>query len=517
MAEAIAPEDPEAIIEFRGIVKRFGGTLALDTVSFGIQRGEVHALVGENGAGKSTLIRICGGVFQPDAGQLRYDGRETRFNSTLESRKAGISIVHQEIPICNHLTAAENIFLGESLPRRGGLIHWAEVNKRSRALFERLEADIRPTDLAGRLSIAQQQIVVIAQALSINAKLVIMDEPTSALSKQEAERLFEIISQLKAQRITIVYVSHRLEEVFAIADRITALRDGRHIGTVPTSGSSPESIVRMMVGREIANLFPKERHQRKATSILSVRRLTVPDAFENVSFDLHGGEVLGLVGLHGSGTSQILRAIFGQYKELSGEILVRGKRMRHSSSLDAIAQGIAYVPGDRQSEGLFAAMSVVDNAGLLSLRRIATALGWIPIRLLTRLFVAAAQTFNIKVGSIEALVTSLSGGNQQKVVIARSLSTEPLVILLDDPTRGIDVGAKAEIHQILNQLTARGCGVVMVSSELPEVLAMSDRLIVMYKGRIRAELRHDEVDRELVMSLATGAGSTARPIEAWAH
>jgi ABC-type sugar transport system ATPase subunit len=510
MAEAITPEQSGAIIEFRGIVKRFGGTLALDNVNFGIQRGEVHALVGENGAGKSTLIRICGGVFQPDAGQLRYDGREARFNSTLESRKAGIGVVHQEIPICNHLTAAENVFLGESLPKSGGLIRWAEVNKRSRALFERLEADIRPTDLAGTLSIAQQQIVVIAQALSINAKLVIMDEPTSALSKQEAERLFEIIRQLKAQRITVVYVSHRLEEVFAIADRVSALRDGRHIGTVPISEASPERIVRMMVGREIANLFPKERHPRQANALLSVRRLTVPNAFENVSFDLHGGEVLGLVGLHGSGTSQVLRAIFGQYKDMSGEIAVREKHMRPSSSLDAIAQGIAYVPGDRQSEGLFAAMSVVDNAGLLSLRRLAKALGWIPIRSLLRLFAVAAKTFNIKVGSVEDLVTSLSGGNQQKVVIARSLSTEPLVILLDDPTRGIDVGAKAEIHQILNQLTARGCGVIMVSSELPEVLAMSDRLVVMYKGRVQAELRHDEVDRERVMSLATGADSMGR-------
>jgi ribose transport system ATP-binding protein len=508
MSEAAPIDDP--IIEFRGVVKRFGGTRALDNVSFSVPRGEVHALVGENGAGKSTLIKICGGVFHPDSGEVRFDGRQVRFNDTLESRSAGISIVHQEIPICGHLTAAENIFLGESLPKRAGLIQWAEVNKRSRALFDRLEADIQPTDRAGALTIAQQQMVVIAQALSLNAKLVIMDEPTSALSKQEAERLFEIIGQLRSQGITVIYVSHRLEEVFAIADRITALRDGRCIGTVSRSEASPDRIVRMMVGREITNLFPKDRHARRPDRLLSVQNLSVPDAFEDVSFDLYGGEVLGLVGLHGSGTSEVMRAIFGQ-GDPRGEILVRDRKVRLTSSLDAISQGIAYVPGDRQSEGLFPAMSVVDNAGLLRLRRLSKAFGWVPNRLLIRWFISAVETLNIKVGAIENFVSSLSGGNQQKVVIARSLSTEPPIILLDDPTRGIDVGAKAEIHQILNQLTARGCGVVLVSSELPEVLAMSDRIIVMYKGRIRAELSHDEIDHERVMSLATGVDDIALP------
>ena len=514
MAAAVPAEQSDPIIEFSGIVKKFGGIRALDNVSFAVPRGEVHALVGENGAGKSTLIRICGGVFQADAGQIRYDGREVRFADTLESRNAGISIVHQEIPVCGHLTAAENIFLGEPLPRRLGLIDWSKINERSQILFDRLNADVRPTDLAGSLSIALQQVVVIAHALSIKAKLVIMDEPTSALSKQESERLFETIRQLKAQGITIIYVSHRLEEVFGIADRITALRDGRHVGTLLKSEATPEQIVRMMVGREITNLFPKERHRRGEKKLLSVRQLTVPGAFENVSFDLFGGEVLGLVGLQGSGTSQVMRALFGQYGDISGEIVVREKKLQPRSSLEAIACGIAYVPGDRQAEGLFTAMSVVDNTGMLNLTRLAKAFGWVPSQALQKLFLAAAEKFDIKAGSIEAVVSSLSGGNQQKVVIARSLSTEPLVILLDDPTRGIDVGAKSEIHQILNQLTARGCGVIMVSSELPEVLAMSDRLIVMYKGQMRAELEHDEVDHELVMRLATGADNVGAPAAA---
>ena len=488
MSEALT-ETAKPILEFRGVVKTFGGIRALNNVSFDIGRGEVHALVGENGAGKSTLIRICGGVFRADSGEIRYDGRLVNFSDAMESRVAGISIVHQEIPICNDLTAAENIFLGERLPRRAGLIDWSEINVRAAALFDRLRADIRPTDRAGALSIAQQQIVAIAQALSLKAKLVIMDEPTSALSKQETERLFEIVRQLKAQGITIVYVSHRLEEIFEIADRITALRDGRHIGTVSKSETSPEQIVKMMVGREITSLFPKERHSRKGERLMSVRGLTVPGAFHDVSLDLCKGEVLGLVGLQGSGTREVMRTIFGQHRIAKGEIILKDQRFEPRSSLDAIARGVAYVPGDRQAEGLFAPMCVGDNVGILSLDRIAKALGWVPTRALASLFQTAVKTFNIKVGSMGDFVTGLSGGNQQKVMISRSLTIEPLVIMLDDPTRGIDVGAKSEIHQILNQLTSRGCGVIMTSSELPEVLAMSDRVIVMYRGRIRRRTR----------------------------
>jgi ABC-type sugar transport system ATPase subunit len=505
MTTAVATFSAGPIVEFSGVVKKFGGITALDNVSFGVPRGEIHALVGENGAGKSTLIRICGGVFQPDAGGIRFDGAEVRFKDTLASRNAGISIVHQEIPVCGHLTAAENIFLGESLPTRGGLINWKEINERAQALFDRLQVAVRPTDTVGSLSIAQQQTVVIAQALSIDAKLVIMDEPTSALSKQESERLFEIIRQLKSQGITIVYVSHRLEEVFDIADRITALRDGRYIATVPKSEATPEQIVQMMVGREVTNLFPKEFHTDDATKLMSVHNLTVPGVFEKISFDLFRGEVLGLVGLQGSGTSEVMRALFGQYQELSGDIIARGQKIHLKSSLEAIERGIAYVPANRQAEGLFTAMSVVDNAGMLSLRRLANAFGWIADQSLADLVAVAVAKFGIRTSSIRELVSSLSGGNQQKVVIARALSTAPLVILLDDPTRGIDVGAKSEIHQILNQLNSQGCGIILVSSELSEVLSMSDRVIVMYQGRVRAQLTHDEADHELVMSLATGA------------
>ncbi len=495
----------DEIITFEGISKRFGGVQALNDVSFGIPRGEIHALVGENGAGKSTLIRICGGVLPADEGRIRFKGQEVKFRTVHESRHAGISIVHQEIPVCSHLTAAENIFLGRPLPYRGRLIDWREVNRRTRMLFSQLGVQINPSDVASDLTIAQQQIVVIAQALSLESDLLIMDEPTSALNKEEAEHLFGILRQLKERGITIIYVSHRLEEVFEIADRISALRDGAYVGTAIKSETTPDQIVRMMVGREVTNLFPKTFSPRSPEPLLSVRHLSASKLFEDVSFDLFGGEVLGLVGLQGSGTSDILRALFGRHPTMTGEVRVRGKAMHFRNSLDAIAQGIAYVPANRQAEGLYAAMSVRDNGGLLLVRRIASRLGWVSLRNLETLIRKAVQKFSIRASSIDAPIHSLSGGNQQKVVIARSLSIAPQIVLLDDPTRGIDVGAKAEVHQILNQLTADGCGVILVSSELPEALAMSDRVITMYRGRMRGELPHGQIDHEVVMAMATGA------------
>ncbi|MBK8049886.1 MAG: sugar ABC transporter ATP-binding protein [Anaerolineales bacterium] len=498
-------ESAVPILEFEGISKRFGGVQALEDVSFAIPRGEIHALVGENGAGKSTLIRICGGVYRPDAGSIRFKGKEHVFRTVHESRNAGISIVHQEIPICPDLTAAENIFLGRALPKQGGLIDWREVNRRTTALFAQLGVRIDPRAQAASLTIAQQQLVVIAQALSLESDLLIMDEPTSALNQEETSNLFAILRQLRDRGITIVYVSHRLEEVFEIADSISSLRDGHYIGTVPKAGATPDQIVRMMVGREVTNLFPKVVSDFTPAPLLRVRNLAAQGLFSDVSFDLFGGEVLGLVGLQGSGTSDVLRSLFGKTPVSSGEIEVNGKPAHFRSSLDAIASGIAYVPANRQAEGLFSTLSVRDNGALLLVRRLARALGLVPLHELDRQMRAAVQRFSIRTSSISASIGSLSGGNQQKVVIARSLSTGPLIVLLDDPTRGIDVGAKAEIHHILNELTAAGCGVILVSSELPEVLAMSDRVITMYRGRVRGELGREQIDHEVVMRMATGA------------
>ncbi|HMQ55425.1 MAG TPA: sugar ABC transporter ATP-binding protein, partial [Anaerolineae bacterium] len=424
------------IIEFKTVSKNFGGVQALRQVSFAVPRGEIHALVGENGAGKSTLIRICGGVYPPSSGSLRFDGQEVQIRNVHEARAAGISIVHQEIPICPHLTAAENIFLGHALPKKGGLIDWGQVNDRAQALFAKLQVNLNPKTMASRLSIAQQQLVVIAQALSLNSKLLIMDEPTSALNKEETRHLFKILMQLRAQGLTVLYVSHKLEEVFEIADRITALRDGQYIDTISRAEATPDKIVHLMVGREVANVFPKTYHPPTDTPLLSAKNLTVPGLFENVSFELYGGEVLGLVGLQGSGTSEVLRAIFGHYPQLSGELRVWGKPVKFKSSLEAIKHGLAYVPADRQIEGLYPHLSVRDNAGLLLLRLIAKKLGWVSLGQLSRRIGQKVEQFNIRTASVNAPITSLSGGNQQKAVIARTLSTDPLIVLLDDPTRG---------------------------------------------------------------------------------
>ena len=342
-------ETPASIIEFVGISKRFGGVQALDDVSFSVARGEIHALVGENGAGKSTLIRICGGVYPPDNGNLRFDGAEAAFRSVEASRDAGISIVHQEIPVCTHLTATENIFLGRPLPKRGGLIDWREANRRAQALFDRLQVNVNPTQVVGRMPIAKQQLVAIAQALALDSKLLIMDEPTSALNREETRHLFDILRDLKSQGLTILYVSHKLEEVFEIADRITALRDGNYIGTIARDQATPDRVVNMMVGRDVTSLFPKTFQEPGKEPLLTATGLSVPGSFEDVSFDLFPGEVLGLVGLQGSGTSEVLRTLFGHLKPSAGEITLSGRKVRFASTTEAIQRRDRLCP--RQPSG----------------------------------------------------------------------------------------------------------------------------------------------------------------------
>jgi ABC-type sugar transport system ATPase subunit len=498
-----------AIIEFHDISKNFGGVQALRDVSFAVPRGEVHALTGENGSGKSTLIRICGGVFPPSKGRLVFDGREVVFSNPLQSLRAGISVVHQEIPICPDLTAAENVFLSHALPTRGRLIDWTAVNERAASLFASLDVPIDSATLGGDLPIAHQQVVVIAQALAHDAKLLILDEPTSALSRQETDRLFGLIDQLKRKGISVIYVSHRLDEVFTIADRISTLRDGEYVGTVSRAETTPSEVVRMMVGRHIEDLFPRDAATRSDEVLLEVRNLSKPGRFEGVSFDLHRGEILGLVGLQGSGTSEVLSSLFGRYGAIDGTIRLSGEPISITSPGDAIERGFAYVAADRQREGLIQAMTVAENASALLLRVIRQLGGWIPTRRIREKVEEMRRTFQIRTVSIDTPITSLSGGNQQKVVIARSLSTQPQILLLDDPTRGIDVGAKVEVHQLLNKLTAEGRGVVLVSSELNEVLSMSDRVLVMFRGSVRAALERREADHSTVMEIATGALAAA--------
>jgi ABC-type sugar transport system ATPase subunit len=498
----------DAIVRFDGISKHFGGVQALDDVTFDIRPAEIHGLAGSNGAGKSTLIRICGGVYHADRGQLIFDGRPVRFRSPFDARSAGIGIVHQEIPICPHLTVTENVMLGSPLLSSGRIVDWRTARRQVEQLFQRLQVWVPPDAVAGRLPIAQQQIVAIAQALALNARMLIADEPTSALNKRETEHLFEIVRQLKAEGITVVYVTHRMEELFELADRITVLRDGKYVGTVDKCDSSPDQVVQMMVGRRIDNLFPKQDN-RRSNVLLRVEGLSKPNAFQDISFDLHEGEILGLIGLQGSGVSELLRALYQTPPNLHGRILLRGQPVRFASTLDAIEQGVAYVPANRQADGLFGKMSVRENAGLLLLPTLQRAFGWVSPRALDRATVRMVEDFSIRTASTQSPIGSLSGGNQQKVLIARCISVKPTVVVLDDPTRGIDVGAKAEVHHLLNRLTAAGCGVLLASSEMPEVLAMSDRAIVMYRGRIRAVLSRDQLDHELVMALATGADNAA--------
>ena len=495
----------ENIIEFVNVSKRFGGVQALDDVTFSVQRGEIHALVGENGAGKSTLIGLCGGVNAKDEGQIIFKDEEIQKVSPQYSKELGISIVYQEFPLCNHLSVAENIFLGPTPQTRLGMMDRSTMRRRARELFESLGVNIDPSVAVGTLSIGEQQIVEISKALSHDADLIIMDEPTSALTQSETEHLFGIITRLKRRGITVIYVSHRLREVFEISDRITVLRDGKFVGTVDVGDTSMDQVVQMMVGRQISALFPKQTAEIRDV-ILQGEHLSQRGAFEDVSFEVHQGEILGLAGLQGSGNQSLLRAIFGIHGLDAGNLFLAGKKLSVSSPDEAICLGIAYVPADRRSEGTVLNLSVSDNIGLLSLNKISR-FGYVARRKLQSIVQQGIQRLNIKTPSARQSVQNLSGGNQQKVVLAKWLSIKPKVLLLDDPTRGIDVGSKAEIHQLLNKLTQEGHGVLLISSELPELLAMSDRLLVMYKGRVVEEMTREEATEERVMALMTGAAA----------
>ena len=495
----------ENLIEFVNVSKRFGGVRALDNVSFGVKRGEIHGLVGENGAGKSTLINLCGGVHAKDEGHIIFRGEEIQRASTHHSKELGISIVYQEFPLCNHLSVAENIFLGPFPEQRFGILNRRAMEERARELFNNLGVDIDPKIPVGNLSVGEQQIVEISMALSRDADLIIMDEPTSALNQSETEHLFTIIRRLKQRGITVIYVSHRLREVFEICDRITVLRDGKYIGTLDVQEATMDKVVQMMVGRQISTLFPKEEVEIKDV-MLRGEHLTSHGLFEDVGFEVRKGEIVGLAGLQGSGNQSLLRAVFGIHPLHAGALYLEGKRLEISSPDEAIELGVAYVPADRRSEGTVLNLSVSDNIGLLSLEKIAR-IGYVVRRKLKRIVDEGIERLSIKTPSGRQTVQNLSGGNQQKVVLAKWLSIRPTVLLLDDPTRGIDVGSKAEIHHLLNELAREGHAVLIISSELPELLAMSDRLLVMYRGRVVEELSRKEATEERVMALMTGAAT----------
>lgn len=493
------------LFELQGVSKAFSGVQALDSVSFDVLPGEVHALVGENGAGKSTLIKIMSGVYQPDEGALLLDGTAVHLSTPHEAQAMGISAVHQELNMQPYLSIAENIFLGRQPYGRFGLIDFRRLYHMASDLLSQLGIDLDPKQTLEELSVAQRQMVSIARAISVNAHLIIFDEPTAALTQRETELLFAIIRRLKERRIGIVYISHRLEEIAEMADRVTVLRDGKHIRTAPIDDFSVDQIVSMMVGRDISDLFRK-LDVPIGDPVLEVRNLSTTLALEDVSFTLHAGEILGIAGLVGAGRTELARAVFGADAISGGEVLLLGQPLQLRSPRDAIRSAIALVPEERKQQGLVVEQSINDNIGLPNLPRMFRH-GIINTRKQAALSRRFVEQLAIRTPSIYQHVKFLSGGNQQRVVLAKWLATQPKVLILDEPTRGVDVAAKADIHDLMCQLAAQGVGIVMISSDMPEVLAMSDRILVMRRGRIAGEFSRQDATQEAILRVAAGEGA----------
>jgi ribose transport system ATP-binding protein len=493
------------VLSMRGIGKRFPGVVALDDVDFDVRAGEVHALMGANGAGKSTLIKILAGAYTPDAGDIAIEGRVVAIPDPHVAQQLGISPVHQELNLALPLSVAENIFLGRQPQRRTGLIDNARMHKDAAALLDELGVHIEPTAAVEHLSLAHRQMVSIARAVSADARIVILDEPTAPLSEHEASILFDIIRRLRDRGLGIVYISHRLEEVFELADRVTVLRDGRLVGTAPVGEVTLARLIAMMVGRELDALSPAERAGSTPAhaAALQVRGLSRRGVLRDCSLMVRRGEIVGLFGLVGAGRTELARAIFGADPIDSGDIWVDGQRRQIRSPRDAIKCGIGLAPEDRKFEGLLTDASVRRNIALAALPRLALR-GLVRGGEERRLAERFVQRLAIKTPSVEQPVKFLSGGNQQRVVVAKWLATNPRLLILDEPTKGIDVHAKTEIHSLIVELASQGVGVLLISSELPEVMAMSDRIVVMHRGRMMGSFGRGESDREGLMRAATG-------------
>jgi rhamnose transport system ATP-binding protein len=490
------------VIRMEHIHKSFGGVHALNDVQMAVYAGEVHALLGENGAGKSTLIKTMTGVYQPDSGEIYLHGEPVRFSGPRETQQQGIGAIYQEPSLFPDLDIAENIMAGRQ-PTRAGRVNWRAMYKEAREYLEQLGVNLDPRTRARNLSVAQQQTVEIARALSLNAQLLIMDEPTSSLTLNEVEELFRIIRQLREAGTAIIFISHRLEELFAVADRVTILRDGHYVGTHDIAGVSTEDLIQMMVGRQVDELFPKQEAP-PGNLLLEVSNLTAPGRFEDISFELRAGEILGLAGLIGAGRTDVARALFGIQPVQSGSIKVDGRAVTIGNPHQAMSLGIGFVPEDRQHHGLVLPMSIGVNITLPIMPRFATA-GWLREREAKQVATAAARRLEVKSAGIDQKAKELSGGNQQKVVLAKWLETNPRILILDEPTRGIDVGTKAAVHQLMSDLANEGVAILMISSELPEILGMSDRILVMREGHITGEFTRAEATQEKIMAAATAS------------
>jgi rhamnose transport system ATP-binding protein len=488
-------------VNLDGLSKRFGATQALDAVSLELLSAEIHALVGENGAGKSTLVKILAGVHQPDAGHIRLNGVPTQIQGPAHARELGIAVIHQEPRLFPDLSVAENVFIGRQPRTRLRVIDWSKMQREAARLFAELDVSISPDSPVRGLSMADQQLVEIAKALSLDARILIMDEPTASLSLHEVERLFSIVRPLRDRGLAVLFVSHRLDEVFDLCERATVLRDGRHVITAPTRELTTADLIRHMVGRDVS-LFPKAQ-----TSVGDVRLevcdLTRSGAFRDISFKVRAGEIVGMAGLVGAGRTEVARVLFGIDRAESGTVLLGGKPVSFATPAEALRAGVAYVPEDRHQEGLVLDFPIASNISLPILARMFPRL-FVDRAAERRLAQEYATQLRVRMTDVEQLVSALSGGNQQKVVIAKWLATHPRVLILDEPTRGIDIGAKVEVHRIISELAAGGLCIILISSDLPEVLAMADRVLVMHEGRLTAELSRTQATEERVMFAATG-------------
>jgi ABC-type sugar transport system ATPase subunit len=487
------------LLQVRGVSKSFPGVQALLGVDVDIARGEVHAIIGENGAGKSTLMKILAGIYQPDAGSIMLDGQPITIDGPRRAMALGIAMIHQELNLAPNLSVAENIFLGRA-PTRGGLIDWRRLDQQARALLDALGIELNVRDTVEDLSVARQQMVEIAKALSLDARVIIMDEPTSALTERETATLFGIIGRLKTQGVAVVYISHRLDEIFRIAGRVTVLRDGRLVGGAPIGETSPTQLIALMVGRELAALFPRDAIE-PGPPVLEARHVNRTGVLHDISFAVRRGEILGLAGLVGAGRTELARALFGADALDGGEILLDGQRVTIRGPRDAIRHGLGFVTEDRKLHGLVLGMSVRENATLAILREL-TRFGLVSFARERQVADEYVRQLDIRTPSIDQEVVNLSGGNQQKVVLAKWLATRPRVLILDEPTRGIDVGAKAEVHALMNRLAATGVAILMISSELPEILGMSDRILVIRQGQVSAEFSRADATQEKIMASA---------------
>lgn len=492
------------LLEVKHITKSFPGVKALQKVDLKVKKGEVHAVMGENGAGKSTLMKILIGIYQADEGEIWFKGTQRHFLKTHDALHAGISMIHQELSNVPHMTVAENIFLGKEPLTFSRLINFRKMNQDAQTLLKELEIPIDPTEKMVTLSVGQMQMIEIAKAISYNAELIIMDEPTSAITEREVAHLFRIIKKLKEQGVSVIFITHKMDEVYKITDHITVFRDGQLAGEAPTSELSRENLIALMVGREVSSLFPKE-YIDLGEEVLRVENLSRYGVFEDVSFNLKKGEILGFAGLIGSGRTEVLECMFGVTKKDVGKIYLRGEETRIHSPRDSIRHGMALLTEDRKLTGLYMILSVRDNIVISNINEYIH-FGLINKKEVSDVSMKQKDLLDIKTPYLHQLVMNLSGGNQQKVLVARWLLTNPEILILDEPTRGIDVGAKAEIHKIMTSLVKQGKSIIMVSSELPEILGMSDRIVVMHEGRKSGELLHSEATQEKILHLATGEG-----------